>query len=139
MPLKLAIGCHHNLLGEALKKLIGAEKEIHVAGVFSAGAGLEEIAQMHPDVMLIDLQTFQALPNEFPSLTNTEVLLIGDQSFLSSQPRFFADLIARGVVGVLPPGADLDTLRKAVKSVSEGEFWLDRKVVGRTSPTPPRE
>jgi len=131
MPIKLAIGCYHNLLGEALKKLIGGEKEIHIAGVFSAVSDLEEIAQMRADVMLLDLQTFQALPKEFPSFAKTKILLIGDQTFLSSQPRFFEDLIARGVVGVLPSGADLNTLKKALMSVSGGEFWLDRKVIGR--------
>ena len=131
MSIKLAIGCYHNLLGEALKKLIGGDKEILIVGVFSAGADLDEIATTNPDVMLIDLQTLQSLPKESFSLAKTKTLLIGDPSSLYSRPRWFEDLIARGVVGILPSGADLNTLKKAMKSVSEGEFWLGRKVVGQ--------
>jgi DNA-binding NarL/FixJ family response regulator len=131
MSIKLAIGCYHILLGEALKKLIDGDKEILVARVFSEGSDLDEIAKMNLDVMLIDLQTFQSLPKEFPSLAKSRILLIGDQSFLSPHPRCFEDLIALGVVGVLPSGADLNTLKKALKSVSQGEFWLGRKVIGQ--------
>jgi DNA-binding NarL/FixJ family response regulator len=131
MSIKLAIGCYHNLLGEALKKLIGCDKEILVVGVFSAAAELGEIAKTNPDVMLIDLQTLQSLPKESFSLAKTKTLLIGDPSSLYSRPRWFEHLIARGVVGILPSGADLNTLKKAMKSVSEGEFWLGRKVVGQ--------
>ena len=131
MPIKLAIGCYHNLLGEALKKLIGDDKEVHVVRVFSAGADLDKIARTNPDVLLIDLQTLRSLPKELFSPAKTKILLIGDPSSLYSCPRWFEDLIARGVVGVLPAGTDLNTLKKALKSVFAGEFWLGRKIVAQ--------
>ena len=131
MPIKLAIGCYHNLLGEALKKLIGGDKEVHVVRVFSAGADLDKIARTNPDVLLIDLQTLRSLPKELFSPAKTKILLIGDPSSLYSCPRWCEDLIARGVVGVLPAGTDLNTLKKALKSVFAGEFWLGRKLVAR--------
>ncbi|NWF56548.1 MAG: response regulator transcription factor [Syntrophaceae bacterium] len=131
MPIHLAIGCYHNLLGEALKKLIGFDKEIQVVAVFSTEKELEKIAGTKIEVMLIDLQTFQSLPREFPSFLKTRILLLGDQSFLPFHPQFLEDLITRGVVGILPAGADLSTVKKAVKSVCEGEFWLERKVIGQ--------
>lgn len=131
MAIRLFIGCYHSLLGEALKKLIGGDKEVRVVGVFSAGAGLDKIPKANPDVLLIDLQTLRSLPQESFSPAKTKVLLIGDPSSLYSHPRWFEDLIARGVVGVLPAGTDLSTLKKALKSVSAGEFWLGRKIVAR--------
>jgi DNA-binding NarL/FixJ family response regulator len=127
MPIKLAIGCYHNLLGEALKNLIDGDKEIRVVGVLGPGVDLKKIAKTKPDVLLIDPQTLRSLPKESFSLAKTKLLVIGGPSSLYSHPRWF-DLIARGVVGVLPAGTDLSTLKKAVKSVSEGELWLGRKV-----------
>jgi DNA-binding NarL/FixJ family response regulator len=131
MSIKLAIGCCNNLLGEALKKLIAGEKEIHIVGVFTTVAGLCEVAKTNVDLFLLCMHIFQSLSKEFSLGPRAKILLLADTSPNSSLPQWFEDLIGRGVAGILPCGADLNTLRKAVKSVFAGEFWLDRKVVGQ--------
>ena len=131
MSIKLAIGCCNNLLGEALKKLIAGEKEIHIVGVFNTVAGLCEVAKTNVDLLLLDMHTFQSLSKEFSLAPQAKILLLADTPPNSSLPQWFEDLIGRGVAGILPCGANLNTLKKAVKSVFAGEFWLDRKVVGQ--------
>ena len=131
MPIKLAIGCYHKLFGEALKKLIVGDGEISIAGVFSAGEDLNEIGRTNPDVILLDLLTFQSLPEEFSFPPKSKILLIGDSSFKGSIPDRFEDLISKGVAGILPFGSDLGILKKALKSVSSGELWFGRKVIAQ--------
>jgi len=131
MPIKLAIGCYHKLLGEALKKLIVGDGEISVAGVFSAGADLNDIGRTNPDVILLDLLTFQSLPDEFSLPPKTKILLIGDSSFKGSIPDRFEHLISKGLAGILPSEGDLGILKKALRSVSSGELWFGRKLIAQ--------
>jgi len=131
MSIKLAIGCYHKLLGEALKKLIGGDGEISIAGVFSAGADLNEIGKTNPDVILLDLLTFQSLPEEFSFPPKSKILLIGDSSFKGSSPDRFEDLISKGVAGILSFESDLRLLKKALKSVCSGELWFGRKLIAQ--------
>ena len=131
MPIKLAIGCYHKLLGEALKKLIAGDGEISVAGVFSAGGDLNEIGKTNPDVILLDLLTFQSLPDEFSLPPKTKILLMGDSSFKGSIPDRFEHLISKGLAGILPSEGDLGILKKALRSVSSGELWFGRKLIAQ--------
>ena len=131
MPIKLAIGCYHKLLGEALKKLIVGDGEISIAGVFSAGEDLNEIGRTNPDVILLDLLTFQSLPDEFSLPPKTKILLIGDSSFKGSIPDRFEHLISKGLAGILPSEGDLGILKKALRSVSSGELWFGRKLIAQ--------
>jgi len=131
MPIELAIGCSNNLLGEALKKLFTGDKGVHIVGIYNSGADLCEVAKTNLDLLLLDMHTFQSLPKEFSPHPQNKILLLGRTPSNSSLPQELEDLIARGVVGILPSDADLNTLKKAVRSVSAGEFWLERKVVGQ--------
>lgn len=129
MPIKLAIGCYNHLLGEALKKLTADAKEIQTIGVFNEGMEFNEILKMCPDVVLVDLSIFHTLLEGFAMDIKTKILLIGDQPLNSMAERRIADLVGRGVVGILPRGADSRLLRRAIKVVCSGELWLDRKTM----------
>jgi DNA-binding NarL/FixJ family response regulator len=129
MAIKVAIGCYNHLLGEALKKLIGEEREINIIGVFNDEIAFNEIVKMNPDVVLVDLRIFHALPEGFAADTKTKLLIIGDKSLNAVSERWVADLVSNGVVGILPPGGDSLLLKKAIKAIYSGEFWLDRKTM----------
>jgi DNA-binding NarL/FixJ family response regulator len=120
MSIRLAIGCYHKLLGESLKKFLAAVRDIHIVGVFTSGTALEEILEANPDVLLLDLRTFDSLPKEFSLPSKIKILLMGDGSSKSSPPGGFENLVAKGVVGILPPGVDVSILEKAIRSVSAG-------------------
>ena len=39
------------------------------------------------------------------------------------------DLVEKGLVGILPQGEEIAVLKKALKAVSSGELWFDRKTL----------
>lgn len=130
MPIKLAIGCHNHLFGEGIKKLFEKEKIIDVIGIFNEAVDLKEIIKINPDIVLLDFDIFTNLPEDCAIDISIKILLIGDKRLYSVSDERLADLISKGVVGILPPGADSDLLKKAIKAVSSGELWLDRKTMG---------
>jgi len=129
MPIKLAIGCQNYLFGEGLKKLLEDETDIEVIGIFNEGVDFKEIIKMEPDITLLDFDIFSTLPEEFANETQIKILLIGERTLYSASNRRIADLVSKGIAGFLPSGADLYLLKKAVKAVSSGELWLDRKTM----------
>ncbi len=129
MPIKVAIGCYSYLFGEGLKRLLEDEREIDVVGIFNEGTDFREIIKIKPDVALLDFNIFRDLPEDFANDTQVKILIIGNKTLYSVSDRRIADLVSKGVAGILPPGADSYLLRKATKAISSGELWLDRKTM----------
>ena len=136
MSVRLAISCCNNLFGEGLKSLFENEKDIEVVGVFSGDKGflpgLEDMLKIKPDVILGELHGYNDFlfePYEDSFEANLKILLIGDRSLPFISGSHLKKLISRGVVGILPPGADSDLLKKALKAINMGELWLDRKAI----------
>lgn len=129
MSIKLAIGCNCYLFGEGLKKLLDEEKEIKVIGVFNEGVDLKEIVKIKSDVVLLDFNIFHDLPEDFSDDSKLKILLIAEKKVSSVSDTRIADLISKGVVGILPSGSDSYLLKKAIKAVYSGELWLDRKTM----------
>jgi DNA-binding NarL/FixJ family response regulator len=132
MSIRLAICCSNRLYSEGLKALLEDEAEIHIAGICNGSSmiGLEEVFQYKPDVILADFSNdfniFLNLPDIHSKDTKLRILLIGDRTLRFVADKHLKELIAKGVVGILPPSADSDLLKKALKAVSHGEVWLDR-------------
>ena len=137
MPLKLAIGCSNHLFSEGLKKLLEDERDIHIIGIFNGGKGgaqdINDILKLRPDVILADFTAdfniLSRLPEDAIAGNQLRVLLIGDRSLRLVSDRQLKDLILKGVVGILPPSADADLLKKALKAVFSGELWIDRNTL----------
>jgi len=129
MPTKIAIGCHSYLLGEGLGALLEDETEIDVIGIFSEHIDFKKIIKMKPDMVLLDFIIFRDLQEDLFVDPDIKILLIGGTTLYSQSDRRIADLISRGVVGILPLRADAQLLKKAIKAVSLGELWLDRKIM----------
>lgn len=129
VPVKVAIGCYNYLFGEGIKKLLEEEKEINVIGIFNESKDLEEITKITPDIILLDFNIFRNLPEDFSIDPQIKVLLTGDETLYSVSDKRIAGLVSKGVVGILPPGADSCLLKKAIQAVSSGELWLDRKTM----------
>lgn len=129
MPIRVAIGCYNYLFGEGIKRLLEDEREIDIIGIFNEGADFKEIIKIEPDVALVDFYIFRELPEDFASETRVKILIIGNKTFYAVSDRRIADLVSKGVAGILPPGADSYLLKKATKAISSGELWLDRKTM----------
>jgi DNA-binding NarL/FixJ family response regulator len=128
MRIRIAIGCHSYVLGEGLKKLFKDDEGTDVIGIFDEGIDLKEIIKLRPDIILADLKIFRTFPESVPTDT-VKILLISDDSWISEVEKQLPELLLRGVCGILPPDADSDMLKKAVKIVYSGELWLDRKLL----------
>ena len=128
-PIRLAIECSSYLFGEGLKKLLEGEKGIQLIGIFNDGADFKEIIKMEPDIAVLDFNIFNNLPKDLSESTQTKMLLLGGSGMHGGSDRRILSLISNGVVGILPAGADSFLLRKAIKAVSSGELWLDRKTM----------
>ena len=129
IPIKLTIGCSSYLLGEGLKKLLEGEKGIEVIGIFNEGADFKEILKMKPDIAILDFNIFTNLPKDLSRNIKTKMLLIGERGMYAGSDRRILSLISKGIVGIIPPGADSSLLKKAIKVISSGELWLDRKTM----------
>jgi DNA-binding NarL/FixJ family response regulator len=128
-PIRLAIGCSSYLFGEGLKKLLEGEKGIQLIGIFNDGADFKEIVKMEADIAILDFNIFANLPKDLSESTQIKILLLGGSGMHVGSDRRILNLISNGVVGILPPGADSFLLKKAIKAVSSGELWLDRKTM----------
>jgi len=128
MTIRIAIGCHSYVLGEGLKKLFKDDEGTDIIGIFDEGVDLKEIIKLRPDIILADLKIFRTFPENVPT-ENVKILLISDDSWISEVEKQLPELLLRGVCGILPPDADSDMLKKAVKIIYSGELWLDRKLL----------
>ena len=128
MPIQVAIGSYNYLFGAGLKKLLEGEKDFHVVGIFDEDTDLKEIARINPHIVLLEFTMFQNLP-EIPTDSKIKILLIIDRKTYTVSEKSVGQLISKGVVGILPPGADPDLLKKAIRAIHSGELWLDRKTM----------
>lgn len=134
--MRLAISCCNRLFGEGLKKLLEDENGIEVVGVFDGSTGsspsLNELYMLELDIILAEQHIgFDFLLNSPQDLLKKKlkILLIGDRSRRFLADRNLRELISKGVLGILPPSADTDLLKKALKAVLMGELWLDRNTL----------
>jgi LuxR family transcriptional regulator of csgAB operon len=72
---------------------------------------------------------FNNLPKDFKNDDFNNILIIGERTGCSFAYNDMLDLISKGVVGVLPHWADSSLLKKAIKTVSKGELWIERKTI----------
>lgn len=129
MAIKLVIGCCNYLFGEGLKKLLEGDKDINVIGIFDESADLKEIVKLNANMVLADRGVFHGLPEDFVIENPIKILLIADRTWLPTAYKDLPKLISRGVVGILPPSTDSGLLKKAVKAVSLGDFWINHKTI----------
>ncbi len=134
MALRLAIGCNNYLFCEGLKELLQDERDIDIIGMFSGGSGslpdLKEILKLEPDVILADYSAdfniLLGLPEDALTSKKLKIILIGDSTLRFIADKQLKELVLKGVVGILPPSADSELLKKALQAVFSGELWLDR-------------
>ncbi|MDQ7787549.1 MAG: response regulator transcription factor [Thermodesulfovibrionales bacterium] len=133
MALKVAICCSTRLFSEALQSLLEKEQGITLTGIFSGESWLSDLKEadaQYPDVIVSDLHSdlsaLLTLPDDFFVQPRLKILLLGDRTSGFITNRDLKNLIAKGVIGILPPSADSDLFKKALRAVSAGEIWLDR-------------
>ncbi len=127
MAIRLVIGCCSYLFSEGLKRLLEDDSEVNTIGIFTEGMDLKEIIKLNPHLILADFNILLGLTADFAINKKLKILLIDNGVPLINAQ--IPELLSRGVVGILPSGTDSILLKKAIKAVSLGELWIDRKTI----------
>lgn len=121
------------LVTEGLEAILDADPEITVVGTAADGAeALEKVAQLRPDVVLMDLRMpvmngIQATARISDAYPETRVLVL--TTYASDEWVF--DAIRGGAAGYLLKGTLRDELIAAVKGTARGGTHLDPAVAGK--------
>lgn len=143
-PIRVMIVDDHAIVREGLRTLLSEEKDIEVVG--EARNGVESVsmaAQLHPDVILMDLvmpevDGIQATEQIRQSVPSTQILVL--TSF--SEDHRVANAIQAGAIGYLLKDVLKADLLQAIEAAAEGKPTLHpeaqrqlmRQVVTPTTP-----
>jgi DNA-binding NarL/FixJ family response regulator len=125
----IAIGSCCYLVGEALKKIIEENPELKVIGIFTEKEDLTESLKLNPHILIISSTLFQAHEEEILLTDGLKLLILDHGNLGDLDERQMNGLIEKGVVGILPQGEEISALIKALKVISSGELWFDRKTL----------
>lgn len=122
---------------EGLEAILDADPDIEVVGIANDGAeALERVADLHPDVVLMDLKMpvmngVQATQQITMAHPGTKVLVLTTYG----ADEWVFDALRAGAVGYLLKGTPRANLIAAVKGTAKGETYIDPKVAGKLLPS----
>lgn len=121
---RLLLAEDHELVGQGLKAMLGADYEI-VDIVQDGAAVVDAVLKYKPDVLLLDL----SLPNRngidllgelFKARPRLRVLVLT----MHVDPHLATMAMSLGARGFIPKNSDLDELRTAIEVIREGGKYL---------------
>ncbi len=128
MEVNVAICCQVHLYAEGICKLLEDDGEINVLGVSSDKSGIEDLIDMHPDIIVADLVNCKKVIDLLPDGERKCVLLLNDEE-ISLDGGDLKLMITEGLGGLLPRDSDSRVFIKAIKKLNEGELWIDRQTL----------
>jgi two-component system nitrate/nitrite response regulator NarL len=129
---RILIADDHPILRDGLRKLLEAEPDFVVVGEACDGhQAVEQVKQLEPDVLLLDLlmpgasylEVLRAVRASAP-LTRPLVLTA------SIEPDEVVNALEAGACGIVLKNVASELLMKAIRTVTAGEYWVARESVG---------
>lgn len=123
----------HPVVREGLAAVLGDELDFEVVGQFeSAEQALEEVEQLEPDVVMIDIRLpgmngtdgCAALREKRPGLRVVALTSLANESTMLAA-------FTAGAKGFAVKESDPEVLRHAVRAVMKGGIYIDPRVAGR--------
>jgi DNA-binding NarL/FixJ family response regulator len=131
--IRIVIADDHRLFREGLRRLLELESDIEIVGEAKDGAeAVDLILITDPDVVLLDIN--------MPKMDGGEVIKHLRGSNIHSKfmaitayddEEHLANLSAQGINGYILKSSSMPDLLAALRSVSDGESYVDPKVVGK--------
>jgi DNA-binding NarL/FixJ family response regulator len=122
--MKIAIYVCNSLFGEGIRQLLGN-------GVASSNAMVcsdsRELAEFKPHLLITDFRMFSRLSLDGLCKEKVKILLLGTECMPSILEEQLADLIPKGLSGIVSTAIDLGSFKRAIETVMSGELWFDRK------------
>jgi DNA-binding NarL/FixJ family response regulator len=121
----------HPVVREGLKMLLDSSGDVRVVGgSASVHAALPQLAQLSPDVVLLDLDLgeedgLESLPRIVAAAPRARVLIL---TALRHRVKDEAALRG-GARGLILKDASPEVLLRAIRTVAEGDLWFDRAVL----------
>jgi DNA-binding NarL/FixJ family response regulator len=131
--IRIVVVDDHPVVREGLVALLEDEPDFQVEGsVGSAESALELAKELHPDVMMLDLEMpgidgVAAIPAVLQASPTTGILIF---SAYDTDERVFGAIRA-GARGYLLKGAGGMEITQAVRAVSEGESYLEPRIAAK--------
>jgi two-component system, NarL family, nitrate/nitrite response regulator NarL len=126
-PIRVFLADAHPIVLEGLKGFLNQQPGIQVVGEASDGMdAIDRIAQLGPDVVLLDLRMprvdgLTILRSVQTRAPHAKVVL-----FTSTENKDdFVEAMKLGCCGILHKDASVAMIEKAIHKVHEGEIWLD--------------
>ena len=133
MPLRIAVSCCSYLFGEGIKRFI-EECELDTDTVINC-SDPKEINKTKPDLLITDFNTTCNMFNDISLKHNMRILILGTGCLPKIKNNLLKHFITQGVVGILSPMTNMSQFKKAIKSVTSGELWLERKRLSSIVPS----
>ncbi len=124
--------CDYPILRTSLRMLIESDVRMHVVGESSiAKMSPDTVLKSSPTVILCDLSLSSEkalIQLAGPEMGGVPVLLLTR----NDEIEFYRHCLILGIKGLLSKHNGVDALFKAIKKVSDGEFWFDRSTMAET-------
>ncbi|MHB1772527.1 MAG: response regulator [Acidimicrobiales bacterium] len=133
VPIRVVIVDDHALVAEGTRQLLETETDIKVVGEARTGeAGLSLLAELTPDVVLVDINLpgmsgLELARSAATVSANVAVLIVSAYDDYA----YVVEALEIGVAGYLLKTASARELVDAVRAVADGVFVLDRTVSAR--------
>jgi len=130
---KVMVLATYNLVRNYLRLLLESDRSLSVLDAVGTTAELiEKISRSAPDVVLICLATEEG--EDISAITELRQVAPQTKVVILSSPDSSLDQSAAlklGVMGIVGTNQNARILTRAIKQVSEGEVWLNQKLIER--------
>ncbi len=130
---KVTILSTYKLVGDCLKVLLDSDRELRVSEIVGTNSELiQRVSQNAPDVILICLmddegKNIDVIADLFLAAPQTKIVILTTPNSLLDQPQ----ALKLGVAGIVGTNQNFRTLIRAIRQVSEGEVWLNQKLIAQ--------
>ncbi len=133
MRINVAITDDHPMILQGMKLMFSNYEHIHLCGVYQSGKELQEgLAQVQPDVLLLDIQLSdktgdELMPELMQQYPELKVLVV--TNFDSTM--YARKMLLQGALGFLLKTADESELVKAIETVYNGQQYIEQSIADK--------
>lgn len=132
-PTGLMLVTQSNLFIEGIRRLLESEKDLQIVAEASAHQDIIPlIKQKRPDILFVDLSlpyldVLKLLEPITEKSPETKVLLLLN----TLDEEFIVSALSCGIRGYLKPSASAEQFVQAIRAMSRGEIWAERRIITR--------
>jgi DNA-binding NarL/FixJ family response regulator len=129
--IRIALLSDSPLFRSGLRRLLGSDRSFVVVAEITAPPVREILRRSVPHILLVDAQ----LPGALEVCRELRLNWVRPWVILAEadgHERWAVEALKTGVRGVLPKGATVESLLKAIRVVHQGEVWANNRVITLT-------